>query len=91
MNKADIVEKITKDAGLTKLQAGKAVEAFIEAVTGALKVDEKVILVGFGTFKRVEKKARKGRNPQTSQTIQIKAKKAPKFVPSKLLKDADNG
>ncbi len=87
MNKADLVAKITKDAGLTKTEATKAVNAFIETVTDALVKGEKVILVGFGTFKVVERKARKGRNPRTGETIKIKAKKSPKFVPGKALKE----
>ncbi len=90
MNKADLVAKITKDAGLTKTQATKAVNAFIDSVKDALKNGEKVILVGFGTFKVVERKARQGRNPRTGATITIKAKKSPKFVPGKALKDAVN-
>jgi DNA-binding protein HU-beta len=87
MNKADLVAKITKDAGLTKTEATKAVNAFIETVTDALVKGEKVILVGFGTFKVVERKARQGRNPKTGETIKIKAKKSPKFVPGKALKE----
>jgi len=88
MNKADLVGKITKDAGLTKVQARKAVNSFIEGVTDALKRKDRVILVGFGTFKVVHKKKRKGRNPQTGQEITIPAKDAPKFVPGKALKEA---
>ncbi len=90
MNKTDLVAKITKDAGLTKTQAAKAVNAFIDAVKDALKKGDKVILVGFGTFKVVERKARKGRNPKTGKEITIKAKKSPKFVPGKALKEAVN-
>ncbi len=90
MNKTDLVAKITKDSGLTKTEATKAVNAFIEAVTDALVKGERVILVGFGTFKVIERKARKGRNPKTGKTIDIKAKKSPKFIPGKALKEKVN-
>ncbi len=88
MNKTDLIAKVTKDAGLTKAQATKAVNAVIDGITEALKKGDKVILVGFGTFKVVNKKARTARNPQTGQEIKIPARKAPKFVPGKALKDA---
>ena len=88
MNKTDLIAKVTKDAGLTKAQATKAVNAVIDGITEALKKGDKVILVGFGTFRVVNKKARTARNPKTGQEIKIPARKAPKFVPGKALKDA---
>ncbi len=90
MNKTDLIAKVTKDAGLTKAQAAKAVNAVIDGITEALKKGDKVILVGFGTFKVVSRKARTARNPKTGKEIKVPAKKAPKFIPGKALKDAVN-
>jgi DNA-binding protein HU-beta len=86
MNKAELVEKIAKDVKITKVQAAATVDAFTAAVQGALKKKDKLTLVGFGTFKVVERKAREGRNPKTGQKIKIKASRVPKFVPGKELK-----
>ncbi|MGC8768233.1 HU family DNA-binding protein [Calditerrivibrio sp.] len=88
MNKKDLIEKIAAKAGLKKVEAEKALEAFEEAVVEALKSGDKVTLVGFGTFSVYERKARTGRNPQTGKEIKIPAKKAPKFTPGKLFKDS---
>lgn len=88
MNKKELIEKMAEKAGLKKTEAEKALKAFEESVVDALKKDDKVTLVGFGTFAVSERKARKGRNPQTGQEINIPAKKAPKFVPGKLFKDS---
>ncbi|MGB9731562.1 MULTISPECIES: HU family DNA-binding protein [Calditerrivibrio] len=88
MNKKDLIEKIAAKAGLKKVEAEKALEAFEEAVVEALKIGDKVTLVGFGTFSVYERKARTGRNPQTGKEIKIPAKKAPKFTPGKLFKDS---
>ncbi len=85
MNKADIVNKIAADAGLTKVQATAALDSFIEGVTRTVKSGDKLTLVGFGTFSVSKRAARKGRNPATGQTIRIKAKKVAKFKPSKEL------
>ncbi len=90
MNKADLVDKITKDSGMTKVEVTKVINSFIDAVKDALKNGDKVTLVGFGTFKIVERKERKGRNPKTGKTITIKAKKVPRFVPGKALKETVN-
>ena len=79
MNKTDLVAAVAAQAGLTKAQAQKAVEATVNAVAGALKNGEKVQLVGFGTFSVVEKAAREGVNPATGAKIQIPAKKVAKF------------
>ncbi|TYB32735.1 MAG: HU family DNA-binding protein [Flexistipes sinusarabici] len=88
MNKKELIEKMADKAGLKKTEAEKALKAFEESVVDALKNDDKVTLVGFGTFAVSERKSRKGRNPQTGEEINIPAKKAPKFVPGKLFKDS---
>ena len=89
MTKAEIVEKMATDAGITKTAAQSALESFIDSVTKALKKkDGKVTLVGFGTFQKSRRKARKGRNPQTGEVIKIKATNVVKFRPGKKLKDA---
>lgn len=89
MTKADLVEKMAKDAGISKVAATAALNSFTEGVTKALKKkDGKVTLVGFGTFSKIRRKARKGRNPQTGEQIKIKATNVVKFKPGKGLKDA---
>ena len=90
MTKADLVNSIAEKAGLNKAEAEKALKAFTDAVTGALKAGEKVSLVGFGTFSVGERAARTGQNPQTGAKIQIPAAKVPKFKAGKALKDAIN-
>ena len=79
MNKSELVAAVAAQAGLTKVQAQKAVEATVDAIAGALKNGDKVQLVGFGTFSVVEKAAREGVNPSTGAKIQIPAKKVAKF------------
>jgi DNA-binding protein HU-beta len=81
MNKGELIDAIAMEAGLTKVQAKKAVESYVNATTGALKNGEKVTLVGFGTFSIVERAARKGRNPQTRKEMTIPAKKVVRFRP----------
>ncbi|MDM8538499.1 HU family DNA-binding protein [Desulfobacterales bacterium HSG17] len=89
MTKSELVEKIAEDAGIKKAEAGKALDSFMDNVIQALKKKEgKVTLVGFGTFSKVRRKARKGRNPQTGEEIKIKACNVVKFRPGKKLKDA---
>ncbi len=89
MTKAELVEKMAKDAGISKVAATAALNSFTGGVTKALKKkDGKVTLVGFGTFSKVRRKARTGRNPQTGEAIKIKAHNAIKFKPGKALKDA---
>lgn len=88
MTKADLIGKIATKAGLTKAEAGKALDSTIEAIKEALKKGEKVTLVGFGSFYVSKRKARKGRNPRTGQEIKIPATKVPKFTAGKALKDA---
>jgi len=89
MTKAELVESMAKDAKVTKTAAAAALESFITNVTKALKKkDGKVTLVGFGTFQKTRRKARKGRNPQTGEQIKIKACNVVKFKPGKKLKEA---
>ncbi len=89
MTKAELVERAAKDAKVSKVAAAAALNSFIGSVTKALKKkDGKVTLVGFGTFSKVRRKARKGRNPQTGEPIKIKARNVVKFRPGKKLKEA---
>lgn len=89
MTKAELVEMMAKDAGISKVAAAATLDSFMANVTQALKKkDGKVTLVGFGTFSKVRRKARKGRNPQTGDPIKIKAGNGVKFRPGKKLKDA---
>ena len=89
MTKAELVEKAAKDAKVSKVAAAAALNSFIEGVTKALKKKNgKVTLVGFGTFSKVRRKARKGRNPQTGEPLKIPAKKALKFRIAKAAKDS---
>lgn len=87
--KAELVAKMAEEAGIPKVAAAKALDAFTDGVAQALKKKEgKVTLVGFGTFSKVRRKARKGRNPQTGEEIRIKATNVVKFRPGKKLRDA---
>ena len=89
MTKAELIEQMAKDAGISKAAATTALNSMIDGITKALKKkDSKVTLVGFGTFSKIRRKARKGRNPQTGDTIKIKASNTVKFKPGKKLKDA---
>ena len=88
MNKAELVGQIAQKSGLTKKDSEIALNAFIESVQGALKANDKVQLVGFGTFEVRQRNARKGRNPQTGKEITIPASKAPVFKVGKALKDS---
>ena len=87
MNKGDLVNEVAKIVN-TKKEAQAAVDCVFDTITKGLKKKDTVTLVGFGTFKVNKTKARKGRNPQTGEEIKIKAKKIPKFVAGKALKDA---
>lgn len=91
MSKAELVEKIAKQADLTKADAERALNAFIDAVTASLKAGDDVALVGFGTFSVGDRAERQGRNPQTGEAITISAKKVVKFKPGKALKDEIGG
>ena len=90
MNKTELIEAIAASADLPKAAAGRALDAMVDAITAALKKDEQVVLVGFGTFAVKERAARTGRNPQTGNPIEIAAAKIPGFRPGKALKDAVN-
>ena len=90
MNKTDLVAVMAKDAGLSKADAERALNAFTGAVTKELKKKGKVQLVGFGTFETSKRAARKGKNPQTGAEIKIPATTVPKFKAGKALKDAVN-
>ena len=90
MNKTELVAAIAENAEISKKDAEKAVQAFVEVITEELKKGEKVQLVGFGTFEVTSRAAREGRNPQTGNTMKIAACKAPKFKAGKALKDAVN-
>lgn len=81
MNKAELIEEIAADAGLSKADAKRALDAFIDTTAKALKKGDRVALVGFGSFSVSERAERKGRNPQTGKEITIKAKKVVKFKP----------
>ncbi len=91
MNKTDLIETIATSTGLTKKESETALKATIGAIEGALAKDEKVVLVGFGTFETKQRAARKGRNPSTNKPIDIPASKAPVFKAGKELKDIVNG
>jgi DNA-binding protein HU-beta len=88
MTKSDIIDKMAKDAEISKSAAGKALDSFIESLKKTLKKGNKVTLVGFGTFSVGKRAARKGRNPRTGETIKIKASKTPRFKAGKAFKDA---
>jgi DNA-binding protein HU-beta len=89
MTKAELVEKMAKDAKISKAAANKALDSFTDSVKKALKKkDGKATLVGFGTFSKVHRKARTGRNPQTGATMKIKASNTVRFKPGKALKGA---
>ena len=91
MNKTDLVAAIAEKTGLTKKDTDAFLGAFEDVITEALVADKKVQLVGFLTVDVVERAAREGRNPQTGETMQIAASKAPRFKVGKKLKDAVNG
>lgn len=90
MNKADIIDRMAMAAGITKTQAGAAVEALISAMTAALKKGNRVTVVGFGSFRTVQRAARTGRNPKSGKAIQIPARRVAKFIPGLELKQAVN-
>ena len=91
MNKATLIDKISKDASITKHAAATALDSLTGGITMALKRNQRVTLVGFGTWGVSKRKARIGRNPQTGEAIKIKAKKAVRFKAGKQLDTALNG
>ncbi len=90
MNKQELVSAMAEKAGLSKADADKAVNAFVETVKGAMAKGDSIQLIGFGTFSVSERSARTGRNPQTGKEIQIASKKVAKFKPGKALDEAVN-
>ena len=88
MTKVELIEKMAKDADISKAAADKALNSFMDGIKKTLKKGNKVTLVGFGTFSVGKRAARTGRNPQTGAAIKIKASKAPKFKAGKGFKDA---
>ncbi len=90
MTKVDLVNVMASKAGISKNAAEKALKAFTDSVTAALKKGDKVSLVGFGSFEVSKRAARKGRNPRTGAEIKIKASKVPRFRPGRSLKDSIN-
>ena len=90
MNKTELIAAIAEKAEISKKDSEKALKAFVDVVTEQLKNDDKVQLVGFGTFEVSKRAAREGRNPHTGKTMKIAACKAPKFKAGKALKDAIN-
>lgn len=88
MNKTDLINQVAEAAELSKKDATKAVEAVFDAIQNTLANGDKVQLIGFGNFEVRERSARKGRNPQTGEEIEIAASKVPAFKPGKALKDA---
>ncbi|HEY9202096.1 MAG TPA: HU family DNA-binding protein [Gammaproteobacteria bacterium] len=90
MNKSELIDAIAENSGLSKADSGRALDAMISSVSGALKDNDQVTIVGFGTFLVRQRSARTGRNPQTGAEIQIAAANVPAFKPGKALKDAVN-
>lgn len=90
MNKAELVEVVAEAADISKAAAARAVDALTETITKALRKDDQVTIVGFGTFTVRKRAARSGRNPRTGETIKIKASRVPGFKAGKALKDALN-
>jgi len=88
MTKAQLIDSIAKKAKISKKAAGIALDAFVEAVTAALKKGDRITLVGFGTFMVAKRKARTAKNPQTGETIKVPAKRVPKFKAGRELKKA---
>ena len=88
MNKAELIDRIAKEAKVSKVQAGRSIETFTKEITKTLKKGQRITLVGFGTFATSKRKARTGRNPQTGKPIKIAARRVPRFIPGKALKAA---
>lgn len=91
MNKSELVEAVAKDAGLSKADAGRAVDSLLATVQKTLKKGDEVALTGFGKFSVAHRGARTGRNPQTGAAVKIKASKTPRFSAGATLKQAVSG
>lgn len=90
MNKSELIDAVANAADMTKADAAKAIDAFVNVVADTLKEGDQITLVGFGTFLVRHREARSGRNPRTGDTIQIAASNVPSFKAGKALKDAVN-
>ena len=90
MNKGELVDKVAGDVGLSKAQAGRALDSVLGGITECLRKGEKVTLVGFGTFTVTQRRARRGHNPQTSEFMKIPATKGVRFASGKKLKEVVN-
>ncbi len=88
MNKSELVTAISENAGITKADASRALQALLESLTSAMASGDSISLTGFGSFSVNERAARTGRNPSNGKALEIAAKKVPKFKPGKSLKDA---
>jgi len=90
MNKGDLIDRVSDDAGISKAQADRAIDSVLGGITDSLRKGERVTLVGFGTFAVSQRKSRKGRNPQTNEMIKIPATKSVRFSSGKKLKEVVN-
>ncbi len=90
MNKSELIDEVADAADISKASASRALDGLVNAITKALKKNDEVTLVGFGTFTVRKRAARSGRNPRTGETIKIAASRVPGFKPGKALKDAVN-
>ncbi len=90
MTKTELINQVAENAGLTKIDVGRALDATINAIIDAVKGSDRVTLTGFGTFMAVERKGREGRNPRTGEPVSILAAKVPKFVAGKGFREAVN-
>jgi DNA-binding protein HU-beta len=90
MNKSELAVKMVKDSGITKTDALKVIDGIINTITEEIKSNNKITLVGFGSFKLIRRKAKKGRNPRTGEAITIPGKNVVKFIPGKKLKELVN-
>jgi len=88
MNKAELITRIAKEARVTRVQASRSIQTITEEITRALKQGKRLTLVGFGTFATSRRKARTGRNPQTGKPLRIAARRVPRFIPGRALKQA---
>ena len=90
MNKGDLIDRVSVDAGISKAQADRAIDSVMRGITDSLRKGERVTLVGFGTFSITQRRSRKGRNPQTSELMRIPATKSVRFASGKKLKEVIN-
>jgi DNA-binding protein HU-beta len=90
MNKGDLIDRVSVDAGISKAQADRAIDSVLRGITDSLRKGERVTLVGFGSFAVSQRRARKGRNPQTTELMKIPASKTVRFTSGKKLKEVVN-